>query len=73
VPGEIGGIDLARIICDRWPGLRLLVTSGYAERLLSVESLPSETPFLSKPYRTLDLVARVRAVLDPVAADAPVR
>jgi signal transduction histidine kinase len=72
MPGELNGIDFAKIVSERWPGLRLLVTSGYAERLVSVDRLPTETPFLTKPYRPLDLITKIRSSLDGVPDGARV-
>jgi signal transduction histidine kinase/CheY-like chemotaxis protein len=63
MPGEINGIDLANIVRERWPRLRLVVTSGYAERL-AAEGLRDDVVFLNKPYRPLDLVARVKSTLE---------
>jgi signal transduction histidine kinase/ActR/RegA family two-component response regulator len=63
MPGEMNGIDLANVVRERWPSLRLVVTSGYAERL-AAEGLRQDVAFLSKPYRPLDLVARVKSTLD---------
>ena len=63
MPGEMNGIDLANIVRERWPSLRLVVTSGYAERL-AAEGLRDDIAFLNKPYRPLDLVARVKSTLE---------
>jgi signal transduction histidine kinase len=63
MPGEINGIELANIVRERWPNLRLVVTSGYAERL-AAEGLRDDVEFLNKPYRPLDLVARIKGSLD---------
>jgi signal transduction histidine kinase len=63
MPGQINGIELANIVRERWPNLRLVVTSGYAERL-AAEGLRDDVEFLNKPYRPLDLVARIKGSLD---------
>jgi CheY-like chemotaxis protein len=47
MPGELDGLDLARLVHDRWPRVQLLVTSGKASDL---DDLPDDGRFISKPY-----------------------
>lgn len=54
MPGDMDGVELARKAMLLQPLLRVLLTSGYAERLLEDEDLPGE--LISKPYRKTDLV-----------------
>jgi hypothetical protein len=50
------------------PGIRVLLTSGYAEELIHGEDLEGHRlRVLRKPYRQADLVTALREVL---AADA---
>jgi len=55
MPGPMGGIDLARAALARQPGLRVLLTSGYARNLNDKGALPGS--LLDKPYRKKDLAA----------------
>jgi len=55
MPG-MSGVELARILKERVPGLRCLVISGYAEG----EGLAPDLPRLAKPFRRDDL-ARILA------------
>ena len=64
MPGRINGADLARIARDRRPDLPVLFTSGYTTRLLEKEWPPETVELLRKPYRSIDLADRVRAILD---------
>ncbi|HLY80834.1 MAG TPA: response regulator [Caulobacteraceae bacterium] len=48
MPGELDGLGLARLAHDRWPRVRLLVTSGGARA--GPEDVPDEGRFISKPY-----------------------
>ncbi|MCJ2035385.1 PAS domain-containing protein [Methylobacterium sp. J-068] len=70
MPGGMNGIVLAREARARRPGLRVLLTTGYAEASLErTDAGGSEFDLLSKPYRRTDLIRRVRAVLDgPILA-----
>lgn len=64
MPGEVSGMDLARIVAERWPRTAVVLTSGYAERLTTNSELPSGLIFLHKPYRPTDLMSAVRAALE---------
>jgi two-component SAPR family response regulator len=63
MPGEMNGIDLARTVVERWPSLRLILTSGYAERLGEREWLPPDVGFLRKPYRPRELIGKIKSVV----------
>ena len=64
LPG-MRGDELASILRDRCPGLRVVLTSGYSqERLLrETEGVPA-TDFLHKPFSASALARAVRGVLD---------
>ncbi|MBV9825241.1 MAG: MASE4 domain-containing protein [Alphaproteobacteria bacterium] len=54
MPGEIGGSELAYMATARWPGLKVLLTSGFPEKKYDSSNLvPAQ--LLSKPYRKEDL------------------
>ena len=57
MPG-ITGVELARILRASHPGLPVMLLSGYAE----LDSFGSELPYLGKPYRADDLIAKVAAL-----------
>jgi PAS domain S-box-containing protein len=66
MPG-LSGPKLAEIAVDERPGLRVLFMSGYTSEPEAVVGAP-DTAFLAKPFAPQDLVAKVREVLEPVAA-----
>ena len=66
MPGGLTGYDVAKRAKEIDPGIRILLTSGYAEDLLRAESLGS-LKLLRKPYRLADL----RQALDEVFNDLP--
>jgi PAS domain S-box-containing protein len=68
MPGQLSGPDLAKAARERRPDLSLLFTSGYTLRLVEREWPASSVDLLRKPYRSVDLAARVRAVLDRARA-----
>lgn len=61
MPGAVDGSALARLAAQRWPALRVLLTSGFS----GGEADPEEEGMavLRKPYRKADLANAVRAAL----------
>jgi PAS domain S-box-containing protein len=63
--GSMNGLDFARAVRERHPGVPVLLATGYAE---SAHRAASEFTVLRKPYMLQDLgeaIAKVRAVLPP--------
>jgi two-component system, response regulator PdtaR len=48
MPGELDGLELAHLVHDRWPRVRVLVTSGGART--GPQDVPDDGRFISKPY-----------------------
>jgi two-component system, chemotaxis family, CheB/CheR fusion protein len=69
MPGGINGRELARLAHQRWPGIKIVFTSGFSEVRLNGDAGPLAacTPLLSKPYRKEDLASAAREALDRVA------
>ena len=65
MPGGMNGVTLARKAKRARPRLRVLLTTGYAERSGATEDAAgSEFDLIAKPYRRSDLAARVRRAID---------
>ena len=65
MPGDMDGCALAREVMARWPGLKILLTSGFSgARLADVEGLGPNVRLLSKPYRKDELTRAIREALD---------
>ncbi|MEI7688121.1 MAG: ATP-binding protein, partial [Planctomycetota bacterium] len=61
----MSGRELAEILCQRKPGLRVLFVSGYNDDAIVRHGVvQSERAFLQKPYSYLDLAKKVRELLD---------
>ena len=52
MPG-MSGTELARLARERWPGLHILIVSGYAD----VDDIAPDLPRLAKPFRQTELAA----------------
>ncbi len=65
MPGGTDGVELAQQAQQRWPALKVLFTSGFAEVQINGRSklLPARTELLTKPYRREKLAATVRKAL----------
>ena len=50
---KIGGVELARIVNERWPGVRVVLTSGYSHVLAT--DAHHGFPLLHKPYSVEEL------------------
>jgi len=64
MPGDLSGYDLAMQVSQKYPELKVLLTSGYTEKAISKNSR-THTNFdlLSKPYSQAELAMKVRLVL----------
>ena len=67
MPGISGG-DLGSRLAERYPDLRVLYTSGFADdEMIRRGLLDATRPFLQKPFTPADLGRKVREVLDAPA------
>jgi PAS domain S-box-containing protein len=65
MPGGMNGVMLARAAREQRPRIRVLLTTGYAEASLErTDAGGSEFEMINKPFRRIDLIRRVRRVLD---------
>lgn len=69
LPGK-SGRDLARECRLLFPGIRVLLMSGYAEQSAWSESGRESDEYLGKPFSTHTLLRKVREVLEGTSADS---
>jgi two-component system, response regulator PdtaR len=62
MPGSMDGMDLARVVCERWPSIHLLLTSG--QHGLQDGDAPGRACFVRKPWSTQALLDRVRDMVE---------
>ena len=53
LPGRLNGLDLGRAIAERWPPMRVIVTSGDRRR----EHIPADWRYIQKPYCGSEIVS----------------
>jgi signal transduction histidine kinase len=64
MPGKLDGHDLARIVPERWPATKVLLTSGFpGTHLDRAPTVAAGTPLLNKPYRKDELARALREAL----------
>jgi signal transduction histidine kinase/CheY-like chemotaxis protein len=68
LPG-MDGIELHRRLCERWPGLRVLLMSGFPGGNARIEeAIARGDHFLQKPFGPNDLLDKVRAAAAATSA-----
>ena len=72
MPGGMSGIDLAWEVRERYPHIRVILTSGYSAGLMNqVELAQLDLQVLRKPYRQVELARVFRATLDRPRSAGP--
>ena len=60
MPGSLDGLGLARNICQRWPSIGIVLTSGHHIR---EEMIPRDGRFVPKPYDGQALVRQIEEIV----------
>jgi DNA-binding NtrC family response regulator len=61
MPGGVDGLKLAASVRDRWPPIKIIVTSGH--RRIDVDALPVEARFMVKPYDSNAVIRSIREMI----------
>jgi CheY-like chemotaxis protein len=70
MPGGMDGLDLAKIVRERWPAIPILLATGYSD---SVEHAAREGfPILSKPYHPAELDRELRLLISQAGSGSNV-
>lgn len=59
MPNGMTGLDLAREVRQRYPGIKIILSSGFPQPAMQDEGL-KEFAFVGKPYRLSDLARQLR-------------
>jgi CheY-like chemotaxis protein len=61
MPGGMDGLMLAAAVRDRWPPIKIIVTSGHAK--VEMSDIPAESLFFSKPYSVAAIATAMREMV----------
>ena len=61
MPGSMDGLKLAAFVRDRWPPIKIIVTSGRGNP--DTDLLPDGSPFFSKPYEFSQIVDAIHQLV----------
>jgi len=66
LPGSMNGLKLAWLVSQRWPSIKLLLTSGY---MIQPMDLPAGARFCPKPCADWEIVDAINTLLNGPADD----
>jgi len=58
---DANGFVLADELCERWPETKIILTSGYTDRIADARQYGGSRRFLHKPYSAADLLRAIKA------------
>jgi two-component system, response regulator PdtaR len=61
MPGSMDGVALAHYVRNRWPPVKIIVTSGYA--VVCEGDLPAGALFIEKPYYPVNIAQKMNNLL----------
>jgi CheY-like chemotaxis protein len=61
IPGSMNGLKLAATVHDRWPPIRIIVTSGRVS--VRRRDLPRDAQFVPKPYDNSRVISTLREMV----------
>jgi len=61
MPGSMNGLRLAATVHDRWPPIKIIVTSGRVR--VRKRDLPQDALFFPKPYDNTEVISTLRGLV----------
>lgn len=61
MPGGVDGLKLAAAVRDRWPPIKIIVTSGL--RKIDMDDIPAHSRFFTKPYQAKAVASAMREMM----------
>jgi CheY-like chemotaxis protein len=58
MPGSMDGLKLAHYVRERWPPVKIIVTSGHVQ--VGQQDMPRDAMFFAKPYRAMQIEGKLR-------------
>jgi two-component system, response regulator PdtaR len=66
--GSMNGLELARVVQDRWPGIGVVISSG--REWPGPDDLSEKVAFVSKPYLPDTIINVIRQMATPQVVEA---
>ena len=63
MPGSMDGHELARVVYERWPSIKIVITSGRAQ--IPPRDIPDHGRFVPKPWKSDVMVSAIEAAGQP--------
>jgi DNA-binding NtrC family response regulator len=60
MPGPMDGLKLSHYVRERWPQIRIVITSGHV--FTTAAQMPAQSEFIAKPHQPCDLQRLFRAI-----------
>jgi CheY-like chemotaxis protein len=64
MPGSLNGLQLAVVVHERWPRIKIILASGQLK--LTRSDIPENSRFFGKPLDSADMIAEIRELLGHV-------
>ena len=61
MPGSMNGLQLAHVVRENWPPIKIILASGQLK--LSGSDIPLDSRFFGKPLQSDEIIAEMRAML----------
>lgn len=61
MPGSMNGLQLAHVVHERWPPIKIILASGQLK--LSGSEIPVDSRFFGKPLQSAEIIAEMRDML----------
>jgi len=62
MPGSMDGLKLSAAVRNRWPPVKIVVTSGH--RMVTLQDIPDGSLFYGKPYDHAQIATSFRQVME---------
>jgi CheY-like chemotaxis protein len=61
MPGSMNGLQLAHVVRERWPPIKIILASGQLN--LSGSDIPQDSRFFGKPLKSGEMIAEMHQML----------
>lgn len=69
MPGTMNGLELTRVVRERWPGVGVILSSGRA--LPRLDDLSDKVAYIAKPYLPDTVITLIQQLATPQVVEPP--